>query len=57
MASVGYAPMFLFWAGCTLLYFLTVALFLPETKGMTLEAIEAHFARPNPRPGPPGSPC
>ncbi|TFW16804.1 MFS transporter [Duganella callida] len=41
----GYAPMFYFWAGCTLLYFLAAALLLPETKGKTLEEIEAHFAR------------
>lgn len=41
----GYASMFFFWAGCTVVYFLTVALLLPETKGRTLEEIEAHFAR------------
>jgi hypothetical protein len=34
----------LLWAGCSLLYFLTAALLLPETRGKTLEEIEAHFA-------------
>ncbi len=41
----GYAAMFFFWAGCTVIYFLTAALLLPETKGKTLEQIEAHFGR------------
>ncbi|MFS2007677.1 MFS transporter [Duganella sp. CT11-25] len=41
----GYAPMFYFWAGCTLLYFLIAAFVLPETKGKTLEEIETRFAR------------
>jgi MFS family permease len=40
----GYAAMFFFWAGCTVVYFLTAAFLLPETKGKTLEQIEAHFA-------------
>jgi MFS family permease len=39
----GYYAMFLFWAGCTLLYFLTAAFLLPETKGKSLEEIEMHF--------------
>ncbi|HEY5382757.1 MAG TPA: MFS transporter [Acidobacteriaceae bacterium] len=39
----GYATMFLFWAGCTVIYFVTAAFFLPETKGRTLEEIERHF--------------
>ena len=39
----GYYAMFLFWAGCTVLYFITAAFFLPETKGKTLEEIEKHF--------------
>jgi MFS family permease len=39
----GYAAMFLFWAGCTVIYFVTAAFFLPETKGRTLEEIERHF--------------
>lgn len=41
----GYATMFFWWAGATLLYFLAAAFLLPETKGKTLEEIEAHFAR------------
>ena len=40
----GYAAMFFFWAGCTVVYFLAAAFLLPETKGKTLEEIEAHFA-------------
>jgi MFS family permease len=39
----GYYAMFLFWAGCTVLYFLTATFFLPETKGRTLEEIEKYF--------------
>lgn len=39
----GYAAMFFFWAACTVIYFLTAAFLLPETKGKTLEQIEAHF--------------
>lgn len=41
----GYAAMFFFWAGCTLVYFLAAAFLLPETKGKTLEEIEAFFNR------------
>ncbi|UXI70576.1 sugar porter family MFS transporter [Tahibacter amnicola] len=41
----GYAAMFLFWAACTGVYFVAVWLLLPETKGRTLEQIEAVFAR------------
>jgi len=40
----GYASMFFFWAGCTLVYFLVAAFLLPETRGKSLEQIEAHFA-------------
>ncbi|WP_263365915.1 sugar porter family MFS transporter [Edaphobacter bradus] len=39
----GYYAMFLFWAGCTVVYFVTAAFFLPETKGKTLEEIERYF--------------
>jgi SP family myo-inositol transporter-like MFS transporter 13 len=39
----GYSAMFLFWAACTVIYFITAAFFLPETKGKTLEEIEEHF--------------
>ena len=41
----GYASMFFLFAGFTVVYFLVAALFLPETKGKTLEEIEAHFER------------
>jgi MFS family permease len=41
----GYAPMFLFWSGCTVVYFLTATLFIPETRGKTLEEIEMYFSR------------
>ena len=44
VGKYGYAAMFFFWAACTVVYFLTAAFFLPETKGRTLEEIEAHFA-------------
>ena len=37
--------MFLFWAACTVIYFLTAALFLPETKDKSLEEIEHFFER------------
>ncbi|MEO6002904.1 MAG: MFS transporter [Opitutus sp.] len=43
----GYSTMFFAFAGCTVIYFVTAAFFLPETKGKTLEEIEAHFARGN----------
>ncbi len=46
----GYFAMFAFWAGCTVLYFLTAALLLPETKGKTLEEIETYFDRTSPQP-------
>ena len=39
----GYAVMFFGFAACTVVYFITAAVFLPETKGKTLEEIEAHF--------------
>ncbi len=39
----GYASMFFFWAGCTVVYFLVATFALPETKGKSLEQIEAHF--------------
>ena len=39
----GYATMFFVFAGCTVVYFITAAFFLPETKGKTLEEIEEHF--------------
>jgi len=47
----GYSTMFLFWAACTVVYFITAALFLPETKGKTLEEIERYFAGTGVGPG------
>ncbi len=41
----GYATMFFVFAGCSIVYFLVAAFLLPETKGKTLEEIEAHFDR------------
>ncbi len=40
----GYSAMFLFWASCTVVYFVTVTFFLPETKGRTLEQVEEYFS-------------
>ena len=39
----GYSSMFFLFAGFTVVYFLVAAILLPETKGKTLEEIEAHF--------------
>jgi MFS transporter, SP family, solute carrier family 2 (myo-inositol transporter), member 13 len=39
----GYSAMFFAFAACTVIYFITATVFLPETKGKTLEEIEAHF--------------
>lgn len=44
VGNYGYFAMFGFWAVCTVIYFITAAFFLPETKGKTLEEIEDHFA-------------
>jgi hypothetical protein len=35
--------MFFLFAGCTVVYLAAAAFFLPETKGKTLEEIEAYF--------------
>jgi MFS transporter, SP family, solute carrier family 2 (myo-inositol transporter), member 13 len=43
VGKFGYSTIFFGFAACTVLYFLTAAVFLPETKGKTLEEIEAHF--------------
>jgi SP family myo-inositol transporter-like MFS transporter 13 len=43
VGKYGYSTMFFIFAGCTVVYFVTAAFFLPETKGKTLEEIEAHF--------------
>jgi MFS transporter, SP family, solute carrier family 2 (myo-inositol transporter), member 13 len=45
VGKYGYSTMFFLFAGCTVVYFITAAFFLPETKGKTLEEIEAHFER------------
>jgi MFS transporter, SP family, solute carrier family 2 (myo-inositol transporter), member 13 len=39
----GYSMMFFLFAGFTVIYLLTAAFFLPETKGKTLEEIEEYF--------------
>lgn len=39
----GYSSIFFLFAGFTVIYLATVAFFLPETKGKTLEEIEAYF--------------
>jgi MFS transporter, SP family, solute carrier family 2 (myo-inositol transporter), member 13 len=39
----GYSTMFFGFAACTVIYFITAAVFLPETKGKTLEEIEQYF--------------
>ena len=44
VGKYGYSTMFFLFAGCTVVYFITAAFFLPETKGKTLEEIEAAFA-------------
>jgi len=39
----GYSSIFFLFASFTVVYFIVAAFFLPETKGKTLEEIEAHF--------------
>lgn len=46
VGNYGFHVMFLFWTACTVVYFVTAAFFLPETKGKSLEQIEQLFARP-----------
>jgi len=43
VGQYGYSTIFFIFAGCTVIYFVTVMFFLPETKGKTLEEIEEHF--------------
>ncbi len=45
VGKYGYSTMFFGFAACTVIYFITATWFLPETKGKTLEEIEAHFER------------
>jgi len=51
VGKYGYSTMFWGFAGCTVIYFITAAVFLPETKGKTLEEIEAHFEGAKEKPG------
>jgi len=51
VGKYGYSAMFFGFAACTVVYFLTAAFFLPETKGKTLEEIEAHFEGAAKKPG------
>lgn len=43
VSKYGYSTMFFVFAGFTVIYILTTSLFLPETKGKTLEEIEEYF--------------
>ena len=43
VSNYGYSTIFFVFAGFTVIYFFTALLFLPETKGKTLEEIEEHF--------------
>jgi len=43
VGKYGYSTMFYLFAGFTIIYFLTAAFFMPETKGKTLEEIEKFF--------------
>jgi MFS family permease len=45
VARHGYASMFFAFAAFTIVYFVTAAFWLPETKGKTLEEIELQFER------------
>ncbi len=45
VGKYGYSTMFFLFAGFTVIYFVTAAFFLPETKGKTLEEIEQYFER------------
>ena len=44
VGKYGYSSMFFAFAAFTVIYFVTAAFFLPETKGKTLEEIEEYFS-------------
>jgi MFS transporter, SP family, solute carrier family 2 (myo-inositol transporter), member 13 len=50
VGKYGYSTMFWGFAACTVIYFITAVVFLPETKGKTLEEIEAYFERAGNKP-------
>jgi hypothetical protein len=50
LGRYGYTTMFLIFAGFTVVYFLTATFFLPETKGKTLEDIEALLSKARGKP-------
>jgi len=43
VSKYGYSSMFFLFSGFTVVYFVVATFWLPETKGKTLEEIEAHF--------------
>ena len=49
VGKYGYSTMFFAFAVFTVIYFITAFFFLPETKGRTLEEIEAYFEGKRPR--------
>ncbi len=49
VSKYGYSRIFFLFATCTVVYLLIVAIFLPETKGKTLEEIEEYFDDPKRR--------
>ncbi|MCL2661580.1 MAG: MFS transporter, partial [Acidobacteriaceae bacterium] len=51
VSKYGYAFMFLLFAGFTIIYLVTATVFLPETKGKTLEEMESYFERRHITPG------
>ena len=56
VGAYGYSSVFFTLAGFTVIYFITAAFFLPETKGRTLEEIEQYFTTgkmPAPKEGAP----